>query len=52
MANRSLLGFQLCKKCYAATNKTLCGVYFDWVQYRKRHDGSKIAQVYELDKLA
>jgi hypothetical protein len=36
----------------ASTNKTLFGVSFSWVQYKKGHDGSKLAQVYELDKLA
>jgi hypothetical protein len=49
--------FQLTDKviattCSAATNETLCRVSFSWVQYKKRHDGSKIAQVYELDELA
>jgi hypothetical protein len=38
--------------CSAATNKALCGVTFSWVQYKKRHEASKLAQVYELHKLA
>jgi hypothetical protein len=38
--------------CSAATNKTWCGVSFSWVQCKNRRDGSKLAQVYELDKLA
>jgi hypothetical protein len=38
--------------CSTATSKTMCGVSFSWVQYKKRYDGSKLAQVNELDKLA
>jgi hypothetical protein len=38
--------------CSASTSQSLCEVSFDWVQYKKTHDGSKLVQVMELDKLA
>jgi hypothetical protein len=38
--------------CIASTIESLCGVLLGWVQYRKGHDGSNLAQVCKLDKLA